>query len=48
MLGIPAKVLAGKLAQDEFGIFGEEQNAPLKMDHVRALGNGVVQQRIVH
>ncbi len=45
MLGVPGKVFARKLALDEFGIFGEEQNAALETDHVGALGNGAVQQR---
>ena len=46
--GVPGQVFAGELALDELGIFGEEKDAPLQTDHVRALGNGAVQQRIVH
>src|ERR1019366_9540468 len=45
MLCIPRQVLARQLTLDEFGIFGEEQNAPLKVDHVRALLNFAVQKR---
>ena len=48
MLGVPGKVFARELALDELGIFGEEQNSPLETYHVGALGNGAVQQRIVH
>ncbi len=48
MLRVPGEVFASKLALDELGIFGKEQNAALETDHVGALGNGAVQQRVVH
>src|SRR5271157_1479736 len=48
MPGVPGKVLSGKLAFDEFGVFGQEQNAPLEMGRVGALLNSAVQQRIIH
>jgi hypothetical protein len=48
MLRVPGQVFACKLPLDQFGIFGEEKDSPLQVDHVRALLNGAVQQRIVH
>ena len=48
MLRVPGQVFARQLPLDEFGIFGEEKDSPLQTDHVRALLNGSVQQRVVH
>ena len=48
MLGVPGQVFAGKLPLDELGIFGQEKDSPLQTDHVGALFNGAVQQRVIH
>src|SRR5579863_3323051 len=48
MCRVPRQVFARQLSLDEFGIFGEEKDSPLQTNHVRALLNGAVQQRVVH
>jgi hypothetical protein len=48
MLSVPGEIFARKLPLDEVGIFGQKKDSPLQTDHVRALLNGSVQQRVVH
>ena len=48
MRGVPRQVFAGKLAADEFRIFGKEENAPLQFDLVWTLGNLATQKRGIH